>query len=1050
MEQFIKTSIEKIRGAIDNNKLVIFVGAGVSVNSNCPPWSKLVDKFADELGIAEDDRNKSIEYFLKIPQYYFIERGEKEYFDIIDKIFNGNEHLPNNIHNLIFELNPSCVVTTNFDDLLEMTVKSNGLFYTTIKQDSDLPYCINDKLIIKMHGDSNLKNIVLKEEDYLSYSRKFPLIENYMKALFSTKTILFVGYSAEDPDFKLLFQWVKDELDGHFQPAYLLETDKQEDRIKFNYYKNRGINILYYDDIKKEIDKVVKVTEEVTIKDPRGIKLYNFLKYIKDYSDNPDSFIDSVYNKLSIFDEMNALTPDDIIKVINVSCIYDFYAEQELRIYNCNELSEIINKIKIYGTEDDRQKYKIELMERNNTIKLLNILTKAGIKSVSISESNNTLSFEKDLNYYTEYEMDTFNKLLVEYKYDELKDKLKCYLLDKQIEGNEGNFLKKAYFLYKVGKYLESYEILKSLSIYAFSKRKYLYYFIALFNIKHLKPIINHDYDLKDKCTETYDRIIREINSFDIEQKYMELPQQYKDKIFFITKLFSFNYFYKCANDLEEKTKSLYNQKKTIENGGFSFNNDVIIAFHMIRNILIYIRDNYIMVEHFSEIKNLFNSYVECILINYSINSEKSKSVFNVGINKVNHIDKFTLDIIIDFVDSKKLLEFINKYEVKELNIIDEDKTYLCEIMNNIQHLKRPLKNYNWDINYLNRIIDNLLIIFKHTTVTKEMFAKLINMFETMINKCVLDYSNYNNLLDFIIITANNNKDQVDSDKLISLMNAYIVKLVNKKCNGIDVIIIDNNRFFGNLVGICKLLDSNVQFYDDTFIKMLVSEIEIVVDDGKSIDEYYLNVIKNIIFCIYPMMEDDVKRNVEQLAIKVIKLIDSSKDKFRYIDYMYKAIMSSVIITEGIEYEKFIVAIDEYIKNAKCIKDDANNCKTTNEHEIKLGTRDFSEDCMVYLLNLILSKKIYYEDIENLIPNVISNFLMIQFFTNKQAFDYSSFESEWLKYLNIEEIRKLLNIPAARKKIHELILCELEKDNKKCILREQYRSVLKIILEDYK
>ena len=62
MKNYINKSILKLQKDRDNNRLVIFVGAGVSANSGCASWSRLIDKFADELGIASEDRKESIEY----------------------------------------------------------------------------------------------------------------------------------------------------------------------------------------------------------------------------------------------------------------------------------------------------------------------------------------------------------------------------------------------------------------------------------------------------------------------------------------------------------------------------------------------------------------------------------------------------------------------------------------------------------------------------------------------------------------------------------------------------------------------------------------------------------------------------------------------------------------------------------------------------------------------------------------------------------------------------------------------------------------------------
>lgn len=49
---------------------------------------------------------------------------------------------------------------------------------------------------------------VFKEDDYLQYSQNFPLVENYIKGIFSTCTIVFLGYSYSDYDLKQIVSWI--------------------------------------------------------------------------------------------------------------------------------------------------------------------------------------------------------------------------------------------------------------------------------------------------------------------------------------------------------------------------------------------------------------------------------------------------------------------------------------------------------------------------------------------------------------------------------------------------------------------------------------------------------------------------------------------------------------------------------------------------------------------------------------------------------------------------------------------------------------------------
>lgn len=537
MENFIETSIKKIRQAIDNNKLVIFVGAGVSANSNLPSWSLLIKEFADELGVKYESDNNSIDYYLRIPQYYYLERGQKEYYDLIDRKINSVQGRPNDINRIIFELNPSIIITTNFDELLEMTVKEQGLFYTTIKQDKDLPYCTNDKLIIKMHGDGKLKNIVLKEDDYLNYSSKFPLIENYVKGLFSTKTVLFVGYSAEDPDFKLIFNLVKEQLGGDFQPAYLLDINKQNEKLEFNYYKNRGINILYYSDISEKIENGVMLPSSTDIKNQFGQKLYRFLLYIKNKDEKYNDKFEEIYNKLKIFEGMNSIYPNDISKVLGAYG-YDLYGLRELFINKSEFMLEIY---KIIMDEDDEA---IKAILSNKYVKkILHLLYCASISKIMIGSIENVIDLEKYFDVKLCEEEEYINELFRRFKYGELREYIKNYTNLEDVYEIENDVLNIAFIMYNLGEYVDAYYILKKLSFYSYANGKYYHYFISQVNLKYLHRLLVND--SKYKNLKNRNDIEAELNNINIREKYMSLPKAVKEKCSFILEIENFNIFYK-------------------------------------------------------------------------------------------------------------------------------------------------------------------------------------------------------------------------------------------------------------------------------------------------------------------------------------------------------------------------------------------------------------------------------------------------------------------------------------------------------------------------
>lgn len=192
MNDIIK-QIEAIRKLNKDNKLVIFVGAGVSRNSGVCSWWELVKEMAlkinyndicdkcemkslicsecgENLETCSYDNyncqykyNFSSEEFLKIPQYFYEEKGKEEYFAFLKKKFCNN-YKSNAIDEIIVDLEPEHIITTNYDHLIE-NVKSPCISdYAVVKNDTDLlSEKVNRKYIIKMHGDiDDIENIVLK------------------------------------------------------------------------------------------------------------------------------------------------------------------------------------------------------------------------------------------------------------------------------------------------------------------------------------------------------------------------------------------------------------------------------------------------------------------------------------------------------------------------------------------------------------------------------------------------------------------------------------------------------------------------------------------------------------------------------------------------------------------------------------------------------------------------------------------------------------------------------------------------------------------------
>ena len=174
-------AVNEIKKAQENNRLVVFVGAGVSKNSNMPSWGELVAQIAEKIGykaeipsylksLGYDTNLETIENwftqdeYLRIPEYFYqIDKStdHRDYYQLIKEALSSSCS-SNPIDSEIFNMLPHHIITTNYDSLLEKAANPLSQLYTVVSEDKELLSKPSDRYIIKMHGDIDIpKSIVL-------------------------------------------------------------------------------------------------------------------------------------------------------------------------------------------------------------------------------------------------------------------------------------------------------------------------------------------------------------------------------------------------------------------------------------------------------------------------------------------------------------------------------------------------------------------------------------------------------------------------------------------------------------------------------------------------------------------------------------------------------------------------------------------------------------------------------------------------------------------------------------------------------------------------
>lgn len=809
LRNFTLTSIKNIQEALQKGKLIIFVGAGVSQNSNLPSWNDLVNQLAQDLGIEKKIIPEELEETLteeqveilkkyknhyntdeclKIPQYYFNEFGEKEYNNKLHNIFS-NKLEPNPINYLIVELDPKHIITTNYDDLLEKTAESIAKKpYSKVSCDRDLAIAPNNNLIIKMHGE--LDKIVLKERDYDTYSNNFKLIETFVKGLIATNTILFVGFSAEDANVRKLFQWIHDILGNSCQPAYLLNTDeykkgnksKEEKRVKFEYLKEMGIFSLYYDEIQDDINQFVsddilidynKKYKLKTLEKGHGERLFKLLYFIqkKNVSNNNSEYIENCYRKLKYLECLNYIPNNILAKVFGcnpkIFMQYGLYGLKPHLIKNLNELrlkialiDEHLSSDKylelLYDNsylEDDIKKQIYDIYNKYRSTKkdpiienkLQNVINELRVSYKISEDEKSKIEYIWSKIYSTELIPSTNEEIKDIILYNSNGINNELKNIDIDYSENSVNVFKKAYLLIKLGKYKNAYYEFEKISYEANKNSNFILYVISSFNQYYLGKFINNKYYFKSDDKDI-ENIKEQYLKIDIEDLVERfVPIEIKDIIKYIT---SFDIFKEIYNNVHDSCDKIISTYQYIKNGGSSSNSYVNDLYGYLNEIFAYSNYNFYIFEYYEEYKKIFQKAMDAIFISYltSLEVDANKDKLMWGANAINSFDYFDFYMLIETCKEKDLEKIFKDVPLSlKLAEYEIDKLNLISAYKNIIS---GFINFNINNNFYCKFHLFLKLFSKIDFSKEEIFEIIDNLIKliTYVNDNKLeDKFNFNN-----------------------------------------------------------------------------------------------------------------------------------------------------------------------------------------------------------------------------------------------------------------------------------------------------------------
>lgn len=231
---------EALIDSLFDRRCLFFIGSGISTEAGLPSSADIIDILTKKL--ESNGIKSSSKELQKVAQDFCRRNGRPTLLrlvreEIVKKLPNADRTSLKILSGL--SPNPKDIVTTNWDPLIEESLGKHN--YTPIFEPNAVTrYDESAKMnLFKIHGDID-HDLVITEDDYLEYKKKWRPIVIKMLSLFQERVIVFIGYSTDDHDFLEMYMEVFDMLGTkNLLPRYCV--DPNMDELKEKKLRDRGI-----------------------------------------------------------------------------------------------------------------------------------------------------------------------------------------------------------------------------------------------------------------------------------------------------------------------------------------------------------------------------------------------------------------------------------------------------------------------------------------------------------------------------------------------------------------------------------------------------------------------------------------------------------------------------------------------------------------------------------------------------------------------------------------------------------------------------------------
>ncbi len=714
---------------------------------------------------------------MRIPEYFYNQdktTDKSNYYNFIRKKIDIDSK-SNPIHDQIFNIFPSHIITTNYDCLLEKSNSANTKMYSVVAKDEEILSKTNNKYIIKMHGDFNdICSIILKESDYINYEQNRPLISTYIRSLLIDHTFLFVGYSLNDINLNLIIGWINYFVNVYGikdRPESFLVESNSVSVFEVERLRNKNIRVVSLDDLPKEL--VSKdIPENLSME--AGIKLYSYLKCIAE---------EKILKKYIRFDKLLSIS-------YSLLDSYNYISHQDLMQVCYLGRTDFISKSLIFYNTNDFESFSKALKSKEYNI--LPIIKKSGIESIQFANEKH-ITVNNDVHLRNNIE-----DLYINNKYSELLDYV----------NKNGDYTTKLYYSVILCKSeLNLLDLIREEEIRVKDSD-----FIS---------ILLHKMRSRLATISLFDR--QEEKTRELRQLFDTIPIKYQNATNFLK-----NLFYSQNENLFKMQKILSKQEDRYKNENTTYKLGYSLQYVLelqayAYDYYYYIQKNAIPINNFADPKKYFEFYIKAILCTYFPDvSNKPDIVFGLENTKEKYIiNEIDLDIIVKFSSCKDLKKWSEKYNVSNLKIDTE-----INLIIKYENLCKSLKTFNnkYMLEYLCTFTFLLSLAEKEKYIIENTFKSLVLTFNYYIENKV-EFAEL--LAPSVLLFLKSINTEKNTEIISKLVETLYKENIFKK---------DNTIIKSNFQKILKIIGSN---YSKKVKSIISKGIESIGNSEERINEIY-------------------------------------------------------------------------------------------------------------------------------------------------------------------------------------------------------------------